>query len=274
MYNVKVNENYFYQGAYAKVGKVEGGIDMSTLPPEENQFCYYINFKEEIEIRQVPAKAYYKYETSETEFDFIYEVKSVDENNEEITNSITEKEYNTLTDEEKENVTITQTPKVIQVELTKEEYEALSDEEKVEVYVFDKTDEEGNLVYEDVKKTVIVKEWAFSQEKYDELEAKRIADEEAEAEQKAEEEYVQELPSHVKQTRADIDYIALMSDVVLDDYAAMPTSEYSYKYNDIKNYYDNGFWSKIRVYNMVGKNVITKEEYKLITNNEYVMSTN
>ena len=268
MYNVKVDENYFYQGAYAKVGKIQNGEDMPCLPPEENQLCYYINFKEEIEIEQVIVKVYTKNVTSETEFDTYYEVKSVDEEGNEIFNSITEEEYNALSDEEKENVTITQVPKVIQVELTKEEYEALSDEEKVEIYVFDKTDEEGNLVYEDVEKTVIVKEWAFSQEKYDELEAKRIADEKAEAEQEAEEEYFQELPIHVRQARADIDYISLMSGIYLDD-AVVPLGEQSAKFTMVKSYYDAGLWSKVRVYNMVEKNIITTEEYQMIAGEEY-----
>lgn len=40
-------------------------------------------------------------------------------------------------------------------------------------------------------------------------------------------------------------------------------------YEKIKHYYDTGLWSEERVYNMVGKNIITKEEYKLITGNDY-----
>jgi hypothetical protein len=270
MYNVKVNENYFYQGAYAKVGKIQNGEDMPCLPPEENQLCYYIDFKEKIEIEQVVVKTYTKNVTSETEFDTYYEVKTEDEEGNEFSNSITEEEYNALTDEEKENVTITQYPVIVQVELTKEEYEALSDEEKMEIYVFDKTDEEGNLVYEDVEKTIIVKEWAFSQEKYNELEAQRLVNEQAAAEQKAEEQYVKEMPDNVRQQRADIDYIALMSGVMLEDYPIMPTDDYSYKYHDIKKYYDNNLWSAVRVHNMVAKNVITAEECQLITGKEYV----
>jgi len=269
MYSVKVDENYFYQNAYAKIGKIQNGIDMPSLPPEENALCYYINFREEIEIEQVPAKAYLKYTESETEFDTHYEIKTIDEEGAEVINEITEEEYNALSDEEKENVVITQIPKVVQIELTKEEYEALTDEERAKIFISNKIDEKGNLVYEDVEKIVIIKEWTFSQEKYDELEAQRIADEKANAEQKAEEQFIQELPTHVKQQRADIDYIALMSGVILDDYPAMPTDEYSYKYHDIKNYFDNKLWSQTRVYNMVGKNVITKEEYEMITKEPY-----
>ena len=149
MYSVKLDENNFYQGIYAKIGKVENGTDISSLPPEEHELCYYFD-------------------------------------------SVTSK-------------------------------------------------------------------WIFSQEKYDELEAQRIADEEADrkanAEQKAEEEFIQNLPEHVKQQRADIDYIALMSGVMLDD-EIMTTGEYSYKFHDIKNYYNNELWSKLRVCKMVEKNII------------------
>lgn len=275
MYNVKVDENYFYQNAYAKIGKIEGGIDMPTLPPSDNSLCYYIDFKEEIVIEQVPAKVYTKTVTSETEFDYHYELNLIDENSDEVISIITEEEYNALTDEEKANVTITQTPKVTQVELTKEEYEALSDEEKAEINISNKVDEEGNLVYEDVEKIVIVKEWAFSQEKYDELEAQRIANEESETKQQEEEQFIQEMPLHVKQQRADIDYISLMSGISLDDECTPVTlDECSAKYLTVKTYYEASLWSKTRVYNMVGKNVITAEEYQLITDEEYVSSTN
>ena len=39
-------------------------------------------------------------------------------------------------------------------------------------------------------------------------------------------------------------------------------------YNKIKTYYDTGLWSTTRVYNMVEKNIITLDEYKLIVNKE------
>lgn len=39
-------------------------------------------------------------------------------------------------------------------------------------------------------------------------------------------------------------------------------------YNKIKTYYDTGLWSVARVYNMVEKNIITLDEYKLIVNKE------
>ena len=43
----------------------------------------------------------------------------------------------------------------------------------------------------------------------------------------------------------------------------------STKYEKVKSYYDNGVWSKTRVYNSVAKNWITSEEYKEITGEEY-----
>ena len=40
-------------------------------------------------------------------------------------------------------------------------------------------------------------------------------------------------------------------------------------YEKIKNYYDKGLWNKKMVYNMVGKNFISEDEYKIITGEEY-----
>ena len=40
-------------------------------------------------------------------------------------------------------------------------------------------------------------------------------------------------------------------------------------YKKIKKYYDTGLWSEERVRNMVIKGIITEEEYKDITGNEY-----
>ena len=42
----------------------------------------------------------------------------------------------------------------------------------------------------------------------------------------------------------------------------------SKNYNKVKEYYDRGYWSKVRVQNSVGK-WITEEEYKEITGEEY-----
>ena len=40
-------------------------------------------------------------------------------------------------------------------------------------------------------------------------------------------------------------------------------------YEKIKEYYNTGLWSEERVRNMVIKGIITEEEYKDITGNEY-----
>lgn len=43
----------------------------------------------------------------------------------------------------------------------------------------------------------------------------------------------------------------------------------SKQYDKIKTYYDTGLWNKTRIKNMVDKNIITKEEYKMITKESY-----
>lgn len=43
----------------------------------------------------------------------------------------------------------------------------------------------------------------------------------------------------------------------------------SKQYEKIKKYFDDGLWSKERVYNMVAKKVITTEEYELIIGKKY-----
>lgn len=45
-------------------------------------------------------------------------------------------------------------------------------------------------------------------------------------------------------------------------------NERSKKYYDVENYYKTGLWSKKRVRNAVDR-WITKEEYKMITGEEY-----
>ena len=40
-------------------------------------------------------------------------------------------------------------------------------------------------------------------------------------------------------------------------------------YEKIKEYYNTGLWSEVRVRNMVVKGIITEEEYKVIIGKEY-----
>ena len=43
----------------------------------------------------------------------------------------------------------------------------------------------------------------------------------------------------------------------------------SKNFEKIKGYYENGFWSKERVINMLKKGIITEEEYNEIVGEEY-----
>lgn len=45
--------------------------------------------------------------------------------------------------------------------------------------------------------------------------------------------------------------------------------EHSKNFKKVKNYYDMGFWSKVKVHNAVVKNWITAEEYEEITGEGY-----
>lgn len=40
-------------------------------------------------------------------------------------------------------------------------------------------------------------------------------------------------------------------------------------FEKIKRYYEEGLWSEERVKNLVKKDILSKEEYKLIVRNEY-----
>lgn len=174
MFNVQLDENMFYTGSYAKKGTLKNGIDVTSLPPAENSLCYKLVDVEVTKSYEKPITQYIMYTESETEFEVSYYTTSIDEEGNEIYNYIDEDEYNALSDEEKKDYTEERMPKMVSVELTKEEYDALADEEKSKVVVSYKEDEEGNLVYETIYYTEIVKEWEFSQERYDELEAEKI----------------------------------------------------------------------------------------------------
>ena len=40
MFNVLLDEDNYYTGVYAKVGKIDGGVDVDVLPPSENSLGY------------------------------------------------------------------------------------------------------------------------------------------------------------------------------------------------------------------------------------------
>lgn len=41
MYNVKLDENKYFTGSYAKIGKVQGGINLPSLPPDMSKATCY-----------------------------------------------------------------------------------------------------------------------------------------------------------------------------------------------------------------------------------------
>lgn len=50
----------------------------------------------------------------------------------------------------------------------------------------------------------------------------------------------------------------------------MAEKTHSKMFTKIKYYYEEGFWKKFMVYNVVAKNAITPEEYEEITGEPYV----
>lgn len=229
MYNVQVNENNFYTGSYATVGTVKNGVNVSKLPPSKDSLCYKLVDVEVTEEKEVPILEYTKIVESETEFYTYYtmtivneEVEETETNNtgdetetpvtEEITEttiSITEEEYNALSDEEKERVTITQVPKMIAIVLLKDEYDALSDEEKDGFIAAYRVDENGELVLETIQVTKMVKDWEFSQERYVQLEAERVQKEKEQEEAKEYQESIsnEALKAENKMLREEVDML-------------------------------------------------------------------
>ena len=206
MYNVQLDENMFYTGSYAKVGTINNGINVETLPPTENSLCYKLVDVEVTVNEDRPILQYFMRTASETEFTTSYWDNGTGF-------PITEGEYNNLTDDEKVNITVTQTPVVIHTELTKEEYDALED--KTNTIITQKTDEHGDLVCETVEVTKIVKQWQFFQERYDEMEAAKLAAEEA---AKSEAEYQESISNETlkAENEALTEQVAILTDCLLE----------------------------------------------------------
>lgn len=123
MINVLLDENNYFTGNYATVGKIEGGVDVESLPPSENQTCYFLTTVEEIRQEEVEKVRYLK-PTLVTE---------VDENGEE--NSV--ETY---------------------VEITKEEAE--NEDSVITEYVYN---EDGTHQMETNTYTVEIKKWVFDE---------------------------------------------------------------------------------------------------------------
>lgn len=196
MYNVQVNEQGFYMGSYATVGTVKDGVAVTSLPPSENSLCYKLVDVKVQKEKQQPILQYTKMTESETEFDFYYFLTTEDEEGNEVETPITEEEYETL--KETSSIQIEQSPKIVTIILNSEEYSALDDEEKENFIAAYKEDENGELVYETIIVTEIVKDWEFSQEKYDEL---MILKNQKEAEDEAAKAYQESISNKVLANR-------------------------------------------------------------------------
>lgn len=132
MISVLLDENSFYTGNYAVTGKIDGGIDVSELPPEENQLCYKYGKVEKSVIKQEPELEYY------------YQVEKEKEitNNDDATSTI-----KTLED----------------VVVSEDEISSLP--EGTEVFNRPKTNEDGSVIMKDVETTETVDGWILDEDK-------------------------------------------------------------------------------------------------------------
>lgn len=165
MFNVLLDEDNYYTGVYAKVGKIEGGVEVDVLPPSENSLGYKL-VEEMVETTEkVPILQYVREPNNADE---LLENRIIDES----------------------------------------QYSELSEEDKKLYTASYATDEEGNLLLQEISVSKLQQRWEYHQERFDELESQRISElEENEKLQKS-------LSS--EQQRADIDYIALMCGVDLE----------------------------------------------------------
>lgn len=117
MYNIKLDENKYFTGSYAKIGKVQGGVDIPTLPPTNDATKarhYKYDYYEVTNIITVPV---IDEETDEQKVDENDELMFTEE-------TITQKVLGWFFDEEKYNAYI-EAEANKPVELTQEEKVAL-----------------------------------------------------------------------------------------------------------------------------------------------------
>lgn len=165
MFNVLLDEDNYYTGIYAKVGKIEGGVDVDVLPPSENSLWYKL-VEEMIETTEkVPILQY------------VREPNGMDELLE--NRIINESQYSELSEEDQKLYTASYA-----------------------------TDEEGNLLLQEISVSKLKQRWEYNQERFEKLESQRIS------ELEEQEKLTKSLSS--EQQRADIDYIALMSGIDLE----------------------------------------------------------
>lgn len=165
MFNVLLDADNYYTGVYAKVGKIDGGVDVDVLPPSENSLGY----KLVEEIVETTEKA--------PILQYIREPNNADELQE--NRIIDESKYSELSEEDKKLYTSS--------------------------YV---TDDDGNLLLQDINISKLQQRWEYNQERFEKLESQRIS------ELEEQERLMKSLSS--EQQRADIDYIALMSGIDLE----------------------------------------------------------
>ena len=133
MYYVLLDGNNFYTGVYSKY-KLENGVEVETLPPEENQRSYKLVEESAIVKKTRPVRQWYKsFQKTVTD----------DEGNEEVI---------------KDAVKITAA-------------EAKDDPDAYEVIV---TDENGTPVLEEYSEEVITKKWEYDETKNKEIEKQSL----------------------------------------------------------------------------------------------------
>lgn len=165
MFNVLLDEDNYYTGVYAKVGKIEGGVEVDVLPPYENSLGYKL-VEEMVETTEkVPILQYIR-EPNNT--DELLENRILDES-----------QYSELSEEDQKLYTSSYA-----------------------------TDNEGNLLLQDISISKLQQRWEYNQERFEKLESQRIS------ELEEQEKLIKSLSS--EQQRADIDYIALMSGIDLE----------------------------------------------------------
>lgn len=155
MFNVSIDE-YGYFKNYAKVGKVAGGVDVETIPTDEDQLknrAYKLISNTVDEVTKVAVIEKYIY---------------VDE---EVT--LTDPETGEIIVDEETGEAITEVVQVIRV-VTDEEIETEGIDLSI-VYQRVKTDEDGNVVTQEIITPKTVYSWEFNEERYNELVAEAEA---------------------------------------------------------------------------------------------------
>lgn len=133
MYYVLLDNTNFYTGVYSKY-KLENGVEVETLPPEENQRSYKLVEESAIVKKTRPMRQWYK------------------------------PFQKTITDDEGNEEVIQDAVKITEVE-------AKNDPDAYEVTV---TDENGNVILEEYSEEIITKKWEYDETKNKEIEKQTL----------------------------------------------------------------------------------------------------